>query len=228
MTIKVSQYTRFLPSFIKDAVDHKNKFMRMCVMAYIPSKQHINGPYLNGPSTNPTIDECSMHAERACLRQFLGITDKFYPYRKCYSDRKKTKHEIIVVRIDRNGLIKSARPCRDCLSAIKTHGIKKCHYTTDDGSLVVENVSDMFSIHHSFVALKHYKKKYTRSWVSKKVHFIKLLINDIPSVMKEYNFEMLKKHNLNIVLPSLTYKINKNIVHIMDDVKNVLHKIRLC
>jgi tRNA(Arg) A34 adenosine deaminase TadA len=223
-----SKYNKYIPNFIEDACsEYKTTQMRVLVMSYMVSKHDIIGPFLNGPTTNPKINACSMHAERMCMKKVLKIKKKLNPYGKCYSDGKKTNYEIIVVRIDRNKLIKSGRPCKDCLSVMKSYGIKKCHYTTDSGIIIVENVDDMISIHRSFVALKHFKTKYTKSWVSRETHFKKLLIKDVPSIMKEYNFMMLVKHNLENVLPSLKYNIKKNIVHIMDDSENILCKVQL-
>tara|TARA_Y100000389_G_C17245072_1_gene405176 strand:- start:63 stop:749 length:687 start_codon:yes stop_codon:yes gene_type:complete len=227
MNPNISKYNTNIKAFREDAIrEFKTISMRVCVMAYMLTKRNIIGPFLNGPSTNPKIDACSMHAERNCIRKVIGIHTKFNPYRKLPITDKKTNYEIIVVRFDRTGKVKSARPCRDCLSAMKAYGIKKVHYTTDDGNIVVENVSDMYSIHHSFVALKHHKITYPKSWISTKVYFIKSLIN-LPSSMKKYNFFMLWKHNLCNVLPMLQYNIKKNVVHIMDDSNNLLIKIQL-
>ena len=227
MNPNISKYSSNIRAFREDAItEFKTISMRVCVMAYMLTKRNIIGPFLNGPSTNPRINACSMHAERNCMRKVMGIHTKFNPYRKLPITDKKTNYEIIVIRFDRTRKVKSARPCRDCLSAMKAYGIKKVHYTTDDGNIVVENVSDMYSIHHSFVALKHHKITYPKSWISTKIHFIKSLIN-LPSSMKKYNFFMLWKHNLCNVLPMLKYDVKKNVVHIMDDSNNLLIKIQL-
>ena len=227
MNPNISKYNTNIKAFREDAIrEFKTISMRVCVMAYMLTKRNIIGPFLNGPSTNPKIDACSMHAERNCMRKVIGIHTKFNPYRKLPITDKKTNYEIIVVRFDRTGKVKSARPCRDCLSAMKAYGIKKVHYTTDDGNIVVENVSDMYSIHHSFVAIKHHMITYPKTWISTKVYFIKSLIN-LPSNMKKYNFFMLWKHNLSNVLPMLKYDVKKNVVRIMDDSNNLLIKIQL-
>lgn len=223
----ISKYNSHIDIFQKDAIKKfKSMSMRVCVMAYMITKRNIIGPFLNGPSTNPKINACSMHAERNCIRKVMSIHTKFDPYRKLPIMDKKTNYEIIVVRFDRNRLVKSARPCRDCLCAMKAYGIKKVHYTTDYGNIVVENVSDMHSIHHSFVALKYHKITYPKSWISTKAYFIKSLIN-LPSCMKKYNFFMLWKHNLCNILPMLRYSIKKNWIYIMDDSNNLLIKILL-
>lgn len=225
--VRISKYNTNIKAFREDAIkEFKSISMRVGVMAYMITKRDIIGPFLNGPSTNPKIDACSMHAERNCMRKVMGINGKFNPYRKLPKLDKKTNYEIIVIRFDRNGQVKSGRPCRDCLCAMKSYGIKKVHYTTDDGNIVVENVSDMYSIHHSFVALKHHKITYPKSWVSPKVYFMKSLIK-LPSSIKKYNFFMLWKHNLCNVLPSLKYNIKKNMVHVMDDSENILCKVQL-
>ena len=227
MNPNISKYSSNIRAFREDAItEFKTISMRVCVMAYMLTKRNIIGPFLNGPSTNPRINACSMHAERNCMRKVMGIHTKFNPYRKLPITDKKTNYEIIVIRFDRTRKVKSARPCRDCLSAMKAYGIKKVHYTTDDGNIVVENVSDMYSIHHSFVALKHHQITYPKSWISTKAYFIKSLIN-LPSSMKKYNFFMLWKHNLSNVLPMLKYDVKKNVVHIMDDSNNLLIKIQL-
>lgn len=236
MNPNISKYNKeaYIKSFYDDAIKHfESALMRVSVMAYIVVKGVVYGPFFNGPLPNPRIDAGSLHAEINCIRQFFGEKGVYNPYKghkqAKNADKKinsSIKAIVIVVRFDKTMKMKSARPCRDCLSAMKAYGIKKVHYTTDNGNIVVENISDMYSIHHSFVALKHHKITYPKSWISTKVHFIKSLIN-LPSSMKKYNFFMLWKHNLRNVLPMLQYNIKKNVVHIMDDSNNLLIKIQL-
>lgn len=233
--LPISKYNKkaYMKSFYDDAIKHfKNAPMRVSVMAYIVVKGVVYGPFFNGPLPNPRIDAGSLHAEINCIRQFFGEKGIYNPYKGHKQvniiDKKinSTIKAMIGVRFDKTGKVKSARPCRDCLSAMKAYGIKKIHYTTDDGNIVVENVSDMYSIHHSFVALKHHKITHPKSWISPKFYFTKSLIN-LPSRIKKYNFYMLWKYNLCNVLPMLQYKVKKNVINIIDDSGNLLRQIQL-
>jgi tRNA(Arg) A34 adenosine deaminase TadA len=81
-------------------------------------------------------------------------TEKFIGYRKnifefiptrhaeimCLHNMPKSKLEgcsMIVVRVNRanNGVLSAAKPCKACMTAIKSAGIKKVYYSDYDGTI---------------------------------------------------------------------------------------------
>jgi deoxycytidylate deaminase len=62
--------------------------------------------------------------------------------------RKLAKTDILVFRETVYG-IKNSKPCSECIKTMKNMGIRRVYYSTDDGILVYEKVSDMFSTHRS-------------------------------------------------------------------------------
>jgi len=66
--------------------------------------------------------EPTRHAEIACLHKIR---------------RKRLKEcSILVVRIDKNGDLVSARPCKACLAALNLAKIKKIYYSNYNGEIV--------------------------------------------------------------------------------------------
>lgn len=50
--------------------------------------------------------------------------------------------KMYVARLDKNGYVSMSRPCIWCQKIIKKHGIKKVYYTTENGLVNSENVSN--------------------------------------------------------------------------------------
>ena len=49
--------------------------------------------------------------------------------------------EIYVSRFTRGGRVGLARPCVQCLELIRSCGIRRMHYTTDEGTTVTEKIN---------------------------------------------------------------------------------------
>ena len=59
------------------------------------------------------------------------------------------KVDLIVVKVQKTGLLGNARPCMKCLNLMKTVGIKKIYYSISPDKIICEKVRDMVSIHVS-------------------------------------------------------------------------------
>jgi tRNA(Arg) A34 adenosine deaminase TadA len=213
-----------LSRFSDKNIHHGNdNCMRTIIHAYLVKGNSIIGPY-NNTYTRANITKSSLHAERNAIENIFDIDAD--PYRKPRIMDKKCSYDILVIRKTRNGMMKSARPCFHCLSLMKAVGIKKCHYSTDDNTIIVERINNMISIHVSYVTLKYMEEKYPKQWNGKKDYFIKMLIKHTPDELPKLNWMMYMNHNLKNILPSLNYSINKNIVSIIDN-NNTIHKLVL-
>jgi len=80
---------------------------------------------------------------------------------------------------------------------MKAVGIKKVHYCDNEGNMVTENVKNMVSIYLS------------RATINKSEHLDKLLKNNLPSSMKQINFNNFIKFNFVSYLSSYSYKMEK-------------------
>ena len=63
-------------------------------------------------------------------------------------NRKLSKTDIMVFRKSSSG-IRNSKPCSDCIKTMKKLNIRRVYYSTDDGCLVYEKVSDIYSEHRS-------------------------------------------------------------------------------
>lgn len=59
------------------------------------------------------------------------------PERNAHAETRLTKKlnagsEVFVVRIKRNGQLAKARPCKDCRTAMRMRGVKRCYYSISD------------------------------------------------------------------------------------------------
>jgi deoxycytidylate deaminase len=73
----------------------------------------------------------------------------FYDPKRHRKLRKKLiKTDILVFRDTSTG-IKNSKPCSECINTMKNMGIRRVYYSTDDGILVYEKVSEIFSTHRS-------------------------------------------------------------------------------
>ena len=58
------------------------------------------------------------------------------------------KTKLIVIRIDAYGNLCDSKPCKECISVIKSFGIKKIYYSIA-GGLLVENILKINNTHCS-------------------------------------------------------------------------------
>lgn len=103
----------------------------------------------------------------------------------------------------------NSRPCYNCLAMMKTVGIRKVHYTDNNGDIVSETVKDMVSIQSSSVTrFIHQLNNETR--ITNVQYFEGLLKELLPSSIRKTNFEQFVKHNMSNVLPKHTYVIENS------------------
>lgn len=117
----------------------------------------------------------------------------------------------------------NSRPCYNCLAMMKTVGIRKVHYSDNNGEIVSETVKDMFSIQASSVTrFIHQLNNDIR--ITNIQYFENLLKELIPTSIRKINFDNFVKHNMSNVLPMHTYVIEtsygKSIVTIFDSNNN--------
>lgn len=67
-----------------------------------------------------------------------------------FHDKKKVKGmDIIVIRVNKNNILKNSRPCNDCIYKLNKLGIRKVYYSNDKQDIVYEYVKDMPNLHIS-------------------------------------------------------------------------------
>ena len=73
----------------------------------------------------------------------------FYETKGYYKLNKKlTKTDILVFRTSSSG-IRNSKPCSECIQIMKKLNIRRVYYSTNEGSLVYEKVSNIESTHRS-------------------------------------------------------------------------------
>lgn len=142
---------------------------------------------------------------------------------------KKQKLDIVVIRVNRAGETCNARPCHNCLSMMKAVGIRKVHYSVSPTELVSENVKDMVSIQASSVTKYLDKIKGNYIFNSSDKYYEKLLTENFPSSIRQFNLDSFIQYNLLNVLPLHKVVIDntKHIVWILDTLDNALIQAEL-
>lgn len=118
---------------IAAALSDKSTFRRARLGAVAVYKHHIIGSGINSEKTHPTQKKYNMyrakreenlppkiHAEIACIQSI----DYNFEYENA---------EMYIFRSCKNKPYGNARPCKACMKALKEHGFKRIHYSTDDG-----------------------------------------------------------------------------------------------
>jgi len=62
--------------------------------------------------------------------------------------RHLNKSSIVVIR-HKNGKLTMSKPCKNCISFMKTLGIKKIYYSNENGNIIVENIKKIKTTHIS-------------------------------------------------------------------------------
>lgn len=134
--------------------------------------------------------------------------------------------DLLVIRSKANDKLGNARPCHNCLDMMRSVGISKVYYSTDNG-IICERVKDMISIQTSSVT-KYIEQKYYNAPTNDKDYFERLLVKRIPNRIKIKNFNYFLKHNFNNVLPNYTYtrKVKNGIMYVsfLNDCGNIVSK----
>jgi tRNA(Arg) A34 adenosine deaminase TadA len=52
-------------------------------------------------------------------------------------------YDIIVIRINKNNILRNSRPCNNCIIKLKKFGIRRIFYSNNSGDVVYEYLNDM-------------------------------------------------------------------------------------
>jgi hypothetical protein len=142
------------------------------------------------------------------------------------ANSKNQKLDIVVIRVNRSGETCNARPCHNCLSMMKAVGIRKVHYSVSPNELVSENVKDMVSIQASSVTKYLDKIKGNNNFNTPDKYYEKLLTENFPTSIRQYNLDSFIRYNLLNVLPLHKVVIDntKHLVWILDTLDNPIIK----
>lgn len=122
---------------IAEEASHLSNFDRVSIGCVIAKKNEIISVGNNSSKTHPMQKKWNkkrkqyaylshfIHAEMDAMRKAKKITD----FSKC---------EMFIFRKDKNGKLALSRPCPACMAKIQKMGIKKIHYTTNNGFCVEE------------------------------------------------------------------------------------------
>ena len=133
------------------------------------------------------------------------------------------KVDLIVVKVQKTGLLGNARPCMKCLNLMKTVGIKKIYYSISPDKIICEKVRDMVSIHVSRPT-KLLDKLYNIVPQDDLEYYKYIIRNFIPNKIKKINLEFLLKYNIQIIkkFKFEIVKINKKMYFIIKDNDNII------
>lgn len=109
----------------------KSSFKRHRLGAVIVKGGRILSTGFNKHGYNSVSSLPTMHAEASAISKLL---------------KQRRLHdlagsEIYVSRFTKAGRVGMARPCPNCLVLIRSVGITKIHYTTDDGTTISESTN---------------------------------------------------------------------------------------
>lgn len=111
---------------IKMALQSTSRFRVGCVIAR--GKRVLYAGYNQMGKSHPLSDRRGLrgiHAEVHCLLPAHG---------------ERITGEAYIARIRLDGSLGIARPCPDCIKALRQHGVKRINYTTQDGVWVQEAI----------------------------------------------------------------------------------------
>lgn len=161
------------------------------------------------------------------------------------SKERKPKYDIFVVRINKPSTnqtsdtkLVNARPCAHCLDMMKSVGIRRVYYSDDSGDIICENVKDMISIHTSKVAQRFEASKNNgerlidQKLINQTEYYNKLIIQKIPNVIKQINYQLFLEHNFKLIETNYKLKsINKsgylhvNIMNLSDVILKTIYVV---
>ena len=141
-------------------MNQDEKIIRKCLQGKVNSHKHISYISKNGEIIPQTIriNEWYYHAEQRALRavaKYLCRASKskeskwrFYPPRGW--DHIKKKGLIIhSLRYSTKGLLRNAKPCKNCVDTIKLWGIPLIEYSLQEGLTKIEKTLNICTNHIS-------------------------------------------------------------------------------
>jgi len=186
----------------KSIIEHKLS------AAIIKHNKIIGKPYCNIPKSSPYKNiEGTIHAEINAINNY----DK--------NIKKKSRINIIVIRINKYNERCNARPCYNCLLTMKNIGIKKVYYSVNKTDIICENIKDMISI--QITSYNRTISNYNKSFGIYK-YYESILLNIFPNKIKLDNLMNFINYNFYNVLPNYKIIINNSIVIIIDSNDNII------
>lgn len=108
---------------VNEAEKSSHSFFRHGAISLYKNKILTKG---HNQCLNKDIIFTSMHAEMSVIQQLKRMNLNL---------KKIKKLTIVVIRINKNGLLRQSKPCNKCQHIMKRYGIKKCIYSNEDGKL---------------------------------------------------------------------------------------------
>ncbi len=125
---------------------------------------------------------------------------------KCGVLKKSKNLNIMVVRINANGILSNARPCYQCTLMLKSIGINKVYYSIEN-KIICEKVSNMISINSStmwkVVDRIHYNAP------NNLIEYYKNIFNKMPKEIKKINADHFVRYIFRET-EGCHYKLTKN------------------
>ena len=187
----------------KSIIEHKLS------AAIIKHNKIIGKPYCNIPKSTSYVNiEGTIHAEINTINNWEKNIIK-----------KKSKINIIVIRINKCNERCNARPCYNCLLTMKKIGIKKIYYSVNKTDIICENIKDMISI--QITSYNRSLLNYNKS-LSIYKYYESILLNIFTDEIKFNNLMNFINYNFYNVLPNYKIIINNSIVIIIDSNNNII------
>jgi deoxycytidylate deaminase len=184
-------------------IDHK------LAAAIISHNKILGRAYCNIPKNRPYIkQEGTIHAEVNAIIHWVKNNPK-----------RKSRVDIVVIRVNKYGIRCNARPCYNCLLTMKQIGIRRVYYSVNAIDIIYENVKDMISIQVSSYNRLIYN--FNKSLGIDK-YYESILLEVFPDKIKLINLMNFINYNFYNVLPKYKIIINHNIVIIIDSNNNTI------
>ena len=173
--------------------------------ALIKNNKLLSNPFCNVPSYKSYNKVCSsIHAEMNALSHYYKDNRKI---------NRRTKLDIIVIRINKTSQMCNARPCYNCLQTMKKLGIRRVYYSINSNDIIYENIKDMISIQ-----VTSYNKFLTKlnSSLDISKYYETILISTFPAEIKTANLMNFINYNFHHILPDYKIVINKDTVSVFN------------
>jgi deoxycytidylate deaminase len=111
--------------------------------ALIKNEKHISSGF------NKFIKEVTIRKDNITQTHFKTLhaeVDALYSF---HGKKNVKGMDIIVIRVNKNNILKNSRPCNDCINKLNKLGIRKVYYSNEQGEIVYEYVKDMPNLHIS-------------------------------------------------------------------------------
>ena len=206
--IVIKMNTNLLDKFSRSMIDEalRSPLRSQLSAGILKNKRMICKPRCNMDRTSYHGHLCgSIHAEAHALINYFGKNLQYDKCKKIWCLKRTIikQLDVIVIRVNKQEEFVSSRPCYNCLTMMKSIGIRNVYYTTGiKNELICESVKNMVSIHLSVVA--------RRSQADPTNCCESLLMNNLPKYIIEKNLMYFIKYNFQPLFPHLEFNFNNN------------------